>query len=685
MGRRASLASIARPLPATLGSASNESLTPGAQAVLRSFQCAALTFVSSARSRFGAAEGRSRSRHRARAHCWACCSCARKVVSVDELVDELWSGRPPPEAKASLHNQVAALRKVLGAETIETHSPGYRLDIAPEQLDLLRFETLIAEARAAEPEVRAAKLREALAEWQGPPLADVPTEGTFQIERLRLEELRLVTLEERIESELALGLDAELVPELESLVERHPLRERLWAHLMLALYRSGRQADALETYRRANNSFVAELGIRPGPALKRLQREILIQDRRLAHPEGQARDELLERIAPLLPTPDERSRARAVYEYGCALGLLGERERSEAALEKAAQIAAGAGDRNLEELARLQLSWQALFTVQGPLADHLERAQRARRVFEENDDRASLAKALQHEGFMLRDLGHAADGAAAFARGAELAKEVGDTAQESACRGQASFALSLGPMPAEQAIECCEAEAEVVTQLGRSPIFGWWALGILHAQRGEAAHGLELFESAETACRDSERWNQLALTAFFRSWLYELVEDWTSAQRELRSSYEQFDAAADRGMMPLIAGHLARVLAEIGKLDEAEELASSASRAAGEDDFHQQVAWRRGMARVDARLGRIAKALNHANEAVHLTRQSDWLNLQAETIEDLAEVEASAGNAKAACSALEEAIALYERKGNLVAQARGFRTLEVTRAQAMSA
>lgn len=608
-----------------------------------------------------------------------------EVVSVDELVDELWNGHPPREAKASLHNQVAALRKVLGAETIKTQAAGYRLDVGPEQLDLLRFETLVEEARAAEPDVRAAKLRDALAEWQGRPLADVPAEGTLQIERLRLEDLRLVALEERIESELALGLDAELVPELESLVERHPPRERLWAHLMLALYRSGRQAEALETYRRAHASFVAEHGIKPGPALKRLQREILIQDRRLAHPEGQARDELLERIAPLLPTPDERSRARAVYQYGGALWLLGERERSQAALEKAAQIAARAGDRGLEELARLELSWHALFTAEGRIADHLERTQRARRVFEENDDHPSLAKALQHEGFALRDLGHAADGAAAFARGAELAKEVGNARQEFACRDQASFAFFLGPAAAEQVIERCEAEGEIVKQLGHSPIFGWWALGILYAQRGETARGLELFEFAETACRNSELWNQLALTAFFRSWLYELGEDWTSAERELRSSYEQFDAAADQGALPIVAGHLARVLVETGKLDEAEELASSASRTAGEDDFHTQVAWRRGMARVDARLGRFARARNHASEAVDLTRQSDWLNLRAEALEDLAEVEASAGNAEAASSALEEAIALYERKGNRVARDRALRTLKATRGQAMSA
>jgi DNA-binding SARP family transcriptional activator len=600
---------------------------------------------------------------------------ANEPISLDQLIEELWNGRPPRAAKASVHNQVAALRKVLGHDVIETHPSGYRISVDSKQLDLARFEALVAEARSAEWGARATKLREALAEWRGPPLVDVRCDG-LQTETVRLDELRLVALEDRIESELALGLNAELVPELESLVERHPLRERLWGHLMVALYRSGRQADALETYRRAHATLVAELGIEPSPALKKLQRAILVHDRQLVEPEGEVHDELLERIAPLLPTPDERSRARAIYEYSAALWLLGERERSEAALEKVAEMAAAAGDRGLEELARLRLSWQALFTRRGSPTAHLERARRARRVFEETDDRANLARAFQHEGFMLRDLGRAAEGAAAFTRGAEAAQEVGDAAQEFACRDQACFALYLGPMPAKQVIERCEAEGEIVKRLGRSPIYGWWALGLLHAQQGESSRGLALFETAEAACREAELWHQLALTSFFRSWVYELLGDWATTECELRSAYEQFDAIADRGVVQLLRGCLARVLVETGKLDEAEEHARSASRAGAADDFHEQVAWRQGLALVEAHLGRHAEANRLAREAVDLAARSDWLNLRAETLEDLAAVEASAEHAVEACSVLDEAIALYERKGNLVARERALRTSE---------
>ncbi len=268
---------------------------------------------------------------------------------------------------------------------------------------------------------------------------------------------------------------------------------------------------------------------------------------------------------------------------------------------------------------------------------------------------------------------------------AELAQEVGDASQESVCRDQMCFALALGPMPVEQVIERCDAESEIVKRLGRSPMHGWWALGLLYAQRGDTAAGRVFFDSAEAASRDAELWNQMALTSFFRSWLYELIEEWASAECELRSSFEQFEAIADRGVLQLVAGRLARALVKTGKLEEAEQLSSWASRAGDPDDFHEQVALRQAMALVDARLGRHAQARKVAREAVDLARRSDWLNLQAETLEDLAEVEASAEDTEAACSALEDASALYERKGNLVARERALRTLEDMRAQAMPA
>ena len=203
---------------------------------------------------------------------------AGRVVSTDRLIDGLWSEQPPPTAATSLQNFVSQLRKLLGAAVLVTKPPGYQLRIEPDQLDVERFERLVDEARRERPEERAAKLRDALALWRGPPLADLAYEPFAQNEIGRLEELRLATLEERLEAELAAGRHADVVGELESLVDEHPLRERLRAQLMLALYRSGRQAESLQAFHDARAALVEELGIDPSPSLQQLHGAILRQD-----------------------------------------------------------------------------------------------------------------------------------------------------------------------------------------------------------------------------------------------------------------------------------------------------------------------------------------------------------------------------------------------------------------------
>jgi DNA-binding SARP family transcriptional activator len=203
---------------------------------------------------------------------------ANRVVSVDRILDALWGEQPPRTAVTSLQNLVSQLRKALGAEVLETRMPGYRLRVLPGELDADRFRELCETARAAEPEERRTRLREALALWRGSPLADFEFEAFAQGEIARLEELRLAALEDRIEADLEAGDDASLVAELEALVQDHPLRERLRAHLMLALYRSGRQAEALQVYQDARRALVEELGIDPGPALQELHGAILRQE-----------------------------------------------------------------------------------------------------------------------------------------------------------------------------------------------------------------------------------------------------------------------------------------------------------------------------------------------------------------------------------------------------------------------
>jgi DNA-binding SARP family transcriptional activator len=173
------------------------------------------------------------------------------------------------------------------AETIITREPGYLIRVEPDELDLFRFERLVAEAEQASPDKAARLLRDALALWRGPPLADLAGESFAQPEIRRLEEVRLAVLEQRLEADLALGQHARLVAELEGLVRQHPFRERLRAALMRALYGAGRQAEALNVYRETRQTLVDELGIEPSPALQELERAILRQDPALT-PAGDA-------------------------------------------------------------------------------------------------------------------------------------------------------------------------------------------------------------------------------------------------------------------------------------------------------------------------------------------------------------------------------------------------------------
>jgi DNA-binding SARP family transcriptional activator len=208
-----------------------------------------------------------------------------RVVAADELVDGLWGDRAPPSVRKILQVHVSALRKALGAGLIETRRPGYLLDVPRGRTDLGRFESLTAEAaETADPARRSRLLTEALALWRGPALAGLTAEPFARPAARRLEELRLAALERRLEADLELGRHEQLVAELESLVDAEPLREQPRRQLMLALYRSGRQAEALARYREGRRVLVEELGIEPGPSLQQLERAILRQDRALDEP-----------------------------------------------------------------------------------------------------------------------------------------------------------------------------------------------------------------------------------------------------------------------------------------------------------------------------------------------------------------------------------------------------------------
>jgi YVTN family beta-propeller protein len=207
---------------------------------------------------------------------------ANEAVSRDRLIDGLWGERPPATAAHTLDNYIFRLRQTIGGDRLVRRPPGYRLHVEPGELDLDRFERLLKDGREqlarGEPAKAADRLHAALALWGGPALADVLYEPFAQHEAERLEERRLIALECRIEADLALGHESELVPELEAVVREHPQRERPLGQLMLALYRSGRHAEALAVFDAARRQFAEELGLEPSRQLVDLQRRILEHD-----------------------------------------------------------------------------------------------------------------------------------------------------------------------------------------------------------------------------------------------------------------------------------------------------------------------------------------------------------------------------------------------------------------------
>ncbi len=231
-----------------------------------------------------------------------------EVLSSECLIDELWGAGAPASAGKALQGYVSHLRKALGRGLLHTEGHGYRLALAPGQLDLDEFERLAAEGRGAlsdgDPATAADRLRNALDLWRGPPLADFAYEPFAQAEIARLEEARIACLEDRIDADLALGRHAALVGDLEALIAEHPYRERLRAQLMLALYRCDRQADALQVYRTARSQLLDELGIETSERLRELEGAILAQAPRLGWTPVATRPERAVESAELRPRTD---------------------------------------------------------------------------------------------------------------------------------------------------------------------------------------------------------------------------------------------------------------------------------------------------------------------------------------------------------------------------------------------
>ena len=206
---------------------------------------------------------------------------ANQLVPAETLIDEIWAEEPPEKARNVIQTYVSHLRKALGHDRIESNGPGYRLRLDPSELDAARFDALVRDAKKTlpvDPNVAVATLEDALALWRGPALTDLADQSSLLADAARLDELRFEAQETRIEGLLAAGVQARAIGELEALIARHPWRESLWGLLMLALYREGRQAEALRSYQRVREILLDELGIDPSPELVRLHQRVLQQD-----------------------------------------------------------------------------------------------------------------------------------------------------------------------------------------------------------------------------------------------------------------------------------------------------------------------------------------------------------------------------------------------------------------------
>ena len=248
---------------------------------------------------------------------------ANEPVSTDRLIDELWGADSPASGPTAVQNQIARLRKVLGADRVLTTQAGYAIRVEADELDLDRYGQLVATADAAPPEERSALLAEAVGLWRGPALAGLPDAPFVAPESARLEGLRLAALEDRIDADLELGRHGDLVAELSSLAARYPLQERLRGQLMVALYRSGRQAEALDVYRETRRLLADELGLEPSQSLRELERAILAQDPSLDAPPRSAKPPRPAVVPVASPTPRRGFRIAAAVTAVALLAAAG--------------------------------------------------------------------------------------------------------------------------------------------------------------------------------------------------------------------------------------------------------------------------------------------------------------------------------------------------------------------------
>jgi DNA-binding SARP family transcriptional activator len=566
---------------------------------------------------------------------------AGRTVSTERLVDELWGASPPATVVTALHGLVSGLRKHIepdraageSARLLFTRPPGYLLDIPPERVDAHRFSALVRRAATVPTDERAALLREALSLWRGPALADVVIAGPAIAEATALEELRLAAYEECIDADLALGRHRYLIGEIEALTAEHPFRERLHGQLMLAHYRSGRQTDALGVWRRTRTTLVEQVGVEPGPGLRRLHRAILEQDPVLdlttADPTGNASDESAREIAAragellaaagsrvydrhydavtaeelfsraeLLLPRDHPRRDDVVDRIPEIYLILGRHGDADARLKRSLVEARHRGDTLRESHLRLERSRIQLIIGPDPISmEEIEAVgTQACKYAREAGDDALVSQACYVLGLIELRRGRVRRMEELARRGLVAAERSGSPRERLASRWWLALALVEGPTPTDDAI----AECEELAELGTAQHFGVLTeLARLHVTRG--AHDIARDHIAR-AERDLQRRPGMLRPTMFVGQRAAEVEiaagDPEGAEPHLRAALALADKLGEDDQRAQLAAKLARVLSERGHTREAAELAHRSRRTAPSESATAQVLWRVAMAAV---------------------------------------------------------------------------------------
>ena len=502
---------------------------------------------------------------------------ANHVVSTDRLFEILWRGEPPETAGNTLQTYVSHLRRILEprraarepSRLLVTRAPGYSLLVDPERIDAIRFERLVKRARpilGADPEAVAAQLRTALSLWRGEPLADFTFEPFAQAEITRLSELRLATTEDRIEAELALGAHAQLCGELAQLVTANPLRERLTGQLMVALYRSGRQAEALRVYADLRRTLAEQLGIDPSPGLARLERAVLRQQPELAwQPDPLAPAAVTVRIPATQATDPHAAARAAIREF---------RWQEAFDLFCAADRGAGLNGADLDALA------EAAFWLGRPREAHAARQRAHTTLLAEGEPRkAAMVAIALSVNYGARRRWSVAEG---WLHRAErlLADE-----PEGPEHGFLAWAGAMSAVAAGDLGGALRAAQQVFDSGRRFGVPDLQALGLVHqgyvlVRQGAVAEGLRLIDEGMTWALDGQLGPTTSAVVFCRTidTCYELG-DYRRAAEWMEAIADCFARTGIRAFPGDCEAHSIAMLVGRGAWSEGEQRARQASAA----------------------------------------------------------------------------------------------------------